>query len=100
MQNHGLSASEVRDLRLLAGLIIPPSATFRVPGADDDLIFSDILKSLDRDRDDVFIFWRRPLHQQRPWPVPCTDGHHHIFAERQPPPLGERTQQPGPVQLL
>ena len=53
MQNHGLSASEVRDLRLLAGLIIPPSATYGVPGADDDLIFSDICKSLDRDHDDV-----------------------------------------------
>jgi hypothetical protein len=53
MHDHGLSATEVRDLRLLAGQIIPPSATYGVPGADDDLIFGDILKSLERDRDDV-----------------------------------------------
>lgn len=53
MQNHGLSATEVRDLRLLAGQIIPPSATYRVPGADDEMIFTDILNSLERDRDDV-----------------------------------------------
>jgi hypothetical protein len=53
MQNHGLSASEVRDLRLLAGQIIPPSATYGVPGADDEVIFTDILKSLERDHEDV-----------------------------------------------
>jgi hypothetical protein len=51
--NHGLSAGEVRDLRALAGFIIPASATYRVPGADDKLIFGDILKSIDRDREDV-----------------------------------------------
>lgn len=53
MHDHGLNAAEVRDLRLLAGQIIPPSETYRVPGADDEMIFADILKSLERDRDDV-----------------------------------------------
>jgi hypothetical protein len=53
MPDHGLSATEVRDLRLLAGQIIPPSTMYRVPGADDERIFSDILNSLERDRDDV-----------------------------------------------
>ncbi len=53
MQNHHLTAEQVRDLRALAGTIIPPSATYGVPGADDDRIFNDILRSLERDRDDI-----------------------------------------------
>ncbi len=53
MQDHGLSAEQVRNFRALAGTIIPPSATYAVPGADDDKIFDDILKSLERDRDDI-----------------------------------------------
>ena len=53
MQNHGLSAEQVRDFRALAGTIIPASQTYDVPGADDERIFGDILKSLDRDRDDI-----------------------------------------------
>ncbi len=53
MQNDDLSAGEVRDLRALAGQIIPASAKYHVPGADDELIFNDICKSLERDRDDV-----------------------------------------------
>lgn len=53
MQHHGLSAAEVRDLRALAAEIIPESETFRMPGADDEAIFGDILKNLDRDREDV-----------------------------------------------
>jgi hypothetical protein len=48
-----LTADEVRDFRALAAQIIPPSATYSVPGADDELIFGDILKSLERDFDDV-----------------------------------------------
>ncbi len=51
--SHDLTAEQVRDFRALAGQIIPASATYGVPGADDELIFSDILKSLERDRDDV-----------------------------------------------
>ena len=53
MQTPDLSADQTRDLRALAGMIIPPSALYDVPGADDDKIFSDILRSLERDRDDV-----------------------------------------------
>jgi hypothetical protein len=48
-----LSHEDIRDLRALARVIIPPSAAYGVPGADDDLIFSDICRSLDRDHDDV-----------------------------------------------
>jgi hypothetical protein len=53
MPNHDLSTEQARDLRTLAGMIIPPSAVYDVPGADDDRIFNDILRSLERDRDDV-----------------------------------------------
>jgi hypothetical protein len=51
--SHGLTAAQVRDFRALAGQIIPASATYGVPGADDELIFGDILKSLERDRADI-----------------------------------------------
>jgi hypothetical protein len=53
MKQDDLTADQVRDLRALAGFIIPPSATYGVPGADDDRIFADIARSLDRDRDDI-----------------------------------------------
>jgi hypothetical protein len=49
----GLSRADLRDLRRIAGIMIPASAQYRVPGADDDLIFSDIVGSLGRDRDHV-----------------------------------------------
>jgi hypothetical protein len=45
----GLSPDEAADLRRLAGMMIPPSTTFDVPGADDPAIFADILRSLGRD---------------------------------------------------
>jgi len=48
-----LTDAETRDLRALAGLMIPASATHGVPGADDDLIFADILRSLERDTPDA-----------------------------------------------
>jgi hypothetical protein len=48
-----LTAEQIRDFRALAGMIIPPSAIYGVPGADDERIFNDILRSLERDRDDV-----------------------------------------------
>jgi hypothetical protein len=48
-----LSAAEARDLRAFAGTMIPPSEHYGVPGADDEAIFADIVKSLGRDRDDV-----------------------------------------------
>jgi hypothetical protein len=48
-----LSADQTRELSAFAGTMIPASAHYGVPGADDALIFADILKSLGRDRNDV-----------------------------------------------
>lgn len=48
-----LSCAESRDLRRLAGFMVPASAEHGVPGADDTTIFQDILRSLGRDRDDA-----------------------------------------------
>jgi hypothetical protein len=48
-----LTDAEARDLRALAGQMIPASATYEVPGADDDKIFADILQSLERDTADA-----------------------------------------------
>jgi hypothetical protein len=53
MKNHDLTAEQARDLRALAGFMIPPSAVYEVPGAEDERIFADILRSLERDRDDI-----------------------------------------------
>ena len=56
MQNDtetGLSAAETGDLRCIAGMMIPASTEFDVPGADDPTIFADIVKSLGRDLRDV-----------------------------------------------
>ena len=36
-------------LRRVAGIMIPASETFNVPGADDPLIFADIVRSLGRE---------------------------------------------------
>jgi hypothetical protein len=48
-----LTSTEWRDLRRLAGLMVPPSAEYDVPGADDDAIFADIVRSLGRDVGEV-----------------------------------------------
>jgi hypothetical protein len=53
MHHDDLTAEQARELRALAGIIIPPSPTYDVPGADDELIFNDILRSLERDHDDI-----------------------------------------------
>jgi hypothetical protein len=53
MPDHDLNPEQVSDLRALAGTIIPPGPAYDVPGADDEKIFTDILRSLERDRDDV-----------------------------------------------
>ena len=45
----GLSAAESQDLRRVAGVMIPASQDFDVPGADDPAIFADIVRSLGRD---------------------------------------------------
>jgi hypothetical protein len=44
-----LTPIETHDLRCVAGMMIPPSTEFDVPGADDAVIFADIVKSLGRD---------------------------------------------------
>ena len=49
----GLTPAEQRDLRRLAGFMVPASTEYGVPGADDGVIFADILRSLGRDRDHV-----------------------------------------------
>ena len=48
-----LSEAQRRDLRLIAGIMVPASEEFAVPGADDAAIFDDILRSLGRDRASV-----------------------------------------------
>jgi hypothetical protein len=53
MSDRTLSDVEYADLRCLAGMIIPASAKYGVPGADDDTIFSDIVSSIGRDADDL-----------------------------------------------
>jgi hypothetical protein len=53
MNDRTLTEAEIADLRCLAGMIIPPSAKYGVPGADDDTIFSDIVNSIGRDRNDL-----------------------------------------------
>ena len=49
----GLTDTQRRDLRRLAGFMVPASAEYGVPGADDEAIFADIVKSLGRDTNDV-----------------------------------------------
>ncbi len=44
-----LSDAWRRALRQVAAMMIPASADFGVPGADDEAIFADILRSLGRD---------------------------------------------------
>ena len=53
MNDQTLTEAEIADLRCLAGMIIPASAKYGVPGADDDTIFTDIVNSIGRDRNDV-----------------------------------------------
>jgi hypothetical protein len=44
-----LSTDQCRSLRCLAEMMIPASTEYAVPGAGDDAIFADILKSFGRD---------------------------------------------------
>lgn len=48
-----LTPVELRDFRRLAGIMLPASASYCVPGADDEAIFADIVRSLGRDRNAV-----------------------------------------------
>ena len=38
-----LTRTELRDLRRLAGFMVPASAGYGIPGADDEAIFADIV---------------------------------------------------------
>jgi hypothetical protein len=53
MNDQSLTDAEIGDLRSLAGLIIPPSASYGIPGADDDIIFADVVNSIGRDHQRV-----------------------------------------------
>lgn len=53
MDVQSLTEAEFEDLRCLAGLIIPASTKYGVPGADDDRIVADIVGSIARDLDHV-----------------------------------------------
>ena len=44
-----LSPAEILDLRCVAGLMIPASTEFGVPGADDPAILADMIATLGRD---------------------------------------------------
>ncbi len=48
-----LTPAELGDLRRLVGFMVPSSADYRVPGANDGAIFADIVRSLGRDRSAV-----------------------------------------------
>jgi hypothetical protein len=45
----GLTSAQRDDLRIIAGMMIPPSAEYDVPGADDPAIQADMLATLGRD---------------------------------------------------
>ncbi|HVH82439.1 MAG TPA: hypothetical protein VM782_23795 [Stellaceae bacterium] len=53
MTDSSLTPAQADDLRLLAGIIIPASMEFDVPGADDPAIQADILATLGRDAEPV-----------------------------------------------
>lgn len=44
--DHPLTRDQQQTLKILAGLMIPASTEYQVPGADDDLIFADILQTV------------------------------------------------------
>ena len=45
--------TDLQDLRRLAGFMVPASAEYGVPGADDEAIFADIVRSLGREKSAV-----------------------------------------------
>jgi hypothetical protein len=47
--DHPLTPAQRGDLRIISGIIIPASAEFDVPGADDPAIQADMLATLGRD---------------------------------------------------
>ena len=63
MSEQMLNDAEIADLRGLAGMIIPASVKYGVPGADDDRIFADIVSSIGRDFNPVRVALGR-LHSR------------------------------------
>ena len=53
-----LTPAELQDLRRLAAFMVPASAEYGVPGANDEAIFADIVRSLGRDKNAVRKMWR------------------------------------------
>ena len=53
MTNETLTDAEIRDLRALGGVMVPAGTAYGVAGADDPLIFDEILKNLERDTADT-----------------------------------------------
>ena len=49
MTEQTLNDAELADFRCLAGMIVPASAKYAVPGAEDEQIFADIARSVGRD---------------------------------------------------
>ena len=49
MSDEALTPAQRDDLRVVAGMIVPASAEYSVPGADDAAIQADMLKTLGRD---------------------------------------------------
>src|SRR5262249_22150110 len=48
-----LTRAQCNDLRTIAGMMIPASSEYNVPGADDAAVQADILKTLGRDSKQV-----------------------------------------------
>ena len=48
-----LTPAECRELRRLTAFMVPASAEYSVPGADDEAVFTDIVRSLGRDKNSV-----------------------------------------------
>jgi hypothetical protein len=53
MSEAALSSAESQSLHRIAGMMIPASQEYDTPGADDRLIFADIMGSVGRDLSDV-----------------------------------------------
>ena len=50
---NGLTPAQRDDLRVIAGMMIPESAEYKVPGADDAAVQADILATMGRETDSV-----------------------------------------------
>ena len=53
MHEAALSSAESQSLHRVAGMMVPASQEYDIPGADDPLIFADTIRSLGRDLGEV-----------------------------------------------